>query len=208
MLKALVNWFLSEKFISADFLKSKVRPSRLLWLDMEMGGLDPNRQPILEVAMIVTNPSLEELDSYHSIIKHSDQVIQNMEPEARELLTANGLLSKLHTGKEHDWVEKEMLAFIEKYFPKEPARLAGNPVYCDLAFLKIWMPSVAARLNHRLLDVSAFKTYFQLVYGVEAKKVAPHLALEDIRASIGELKIYLQCFDTSKLKRLMRNFKS
>jgi len=177
-------------------------------LDMEMGGLNPTKQPILEVAMIVTNADLEAIDSYHSVVKQPDSVIQNMEPEARELLTANGLLSKLHTGKDLKTVEGEMLGFLEKYFPKEPARLAGNSVYCDLAFLKIWMPAFAARLNHRLLDVSAFKTYFQLAYGVEAKKVAPHLALEDIRASIEELKIYLKCFDTSKLRQLMRNFKS
>jgi len=174
-------------------LKAAKHVSRkLLWVDLEMGGLDEKVQPIIEVAMIVTKGPFEMIDQFHAVIYQSPEAIDKMEAEAREMHLKNGLLERLPKGEAKDQVQQKMLRFVEPHFGKEKIILAGNSIHRDVAFLKIEMPEFAARLHHRLLDVTAWKIYFQLAYGKEIDKSSPHLAMKDVELSIQELKSYSQ----------------
>lgn len=178
-----------------DVLKlvsSHQRPKKILWVDLETGGLDERAQPIFEVAAIVTSSCFKPLDQFHKVIFQPQEVIDKMESVARQMLTDNGLIDQLASGEPHQEVENQFLSFIEHHFGSEKARIAGNSVYRDLEFFKVWMPKVADRINHRLLDVSALKTLFQTEYGLEVEKNAPHKAMVDIQLSIKELSSYVQ----------------
>jgi len=185
-------FYRSRKTLESSLSLEKVKeaPEKLLWVDLETGGLDEFQQPIFEVAAIVTKGCFDVIGSFHRLIYQSPETLAKMEPGARELLTANGLLQRLSGGTAKEQVELEFSEFIEGHFQSEKAILAGNSVHRDRSFFRIWMPKVYPKLSHRVLDVSSFKVFFQMTHQTQAVKNAPHLAMEDIRLSIEELKAY------------------
>lgn len=173
-------------------------PTKLLWVDLEMTGLDPNKDVILEVAAEITDFSFKTLASYEARIKQSSEVVANrMQSNIwwRDFpANRDEFLSKLDEGKPLRQVEQEMIELVEKIFGSEPAVLAGNSIYNDRNFIKRWWPLLDLKLHYRMLDVSSFKILMQGQYGEKFEKKEVHRAFDDIQASIAELQHYLDWF--------------
>ncbi|MBI1856767.1 oligoribonuclease [Candidatus Saccharibacteria bacterium] len=173
-------------------------PSKLLWVDLEMTGLDPTKDLLLEVAAEITDFNFKTLGSYEAHIKQPrDKVVARMQanvwwrdyPENRDTF-----LAKLDESKSLVEVENELIGLVKEHFGDEPAVLAGNSIHNDRNFLKHWMPSLDLKLHYRMLDVSAWKILMQGKYGVIFEKNSTHRAFDDIQASIAELQYYLEFF--------------
>jgi len=179
--------------------KNNTPPSKFLWVDLEMTGLVPEKDVILEIAAEITNSSFETLDSYEAHIHHSRSVVAGRmqeNPWWKEFPhNRDGFLKNLSSGKPLAAVEKELIRVIDHHFGDEPAVLAGNSIHSDRAFVKKWMPELDLRLHYRMLDVTSWKMIMESLYGVSFKKPEVHRAYEDIQASIAELQYYLEWFE-------------
>lgn len=173
-------------------------PSKLLWLDLEMTGLDTENDVILEVAAEVTDFSLKTLGSYESLVQQDhDTVVARMQANVwwRDYPTnRDEFIQKLDTGKPLAAAEQEMIALVQEHFGDEPAVLAGNSIYNDRLFIKKYMPNLDLKLHYRMLDVSAWKVVMQARFGVNYEKKEVHRAFDDVQASIAELQSYLDFF--------------
>ena len=181
--------------------KQKFKPTKFLWIDLEMTGLVPEHDVILEVAAEITSTDLETINSYESRINYDrDLVLKRMQenawwkdfPENR-----NDFVNGLSSAKTLQAVEKELVAFVDHHFGSEPAVLAGNSIQSDRAFIKQWMPELELRLHYRMLDVTSWKMIMETSYNVEFEKPEVHRAYEDIQASIAELQYYLEWFKSN-----------
>jgi len=175
-----------------------VAPTKLLWVDLEMTGLDPQRDVILEVAAEVTDFNFKTLANYEAIIKQDRQtVVDRMQKNIWwKDFPANRdeFIAKTATGKPSEQVERELVALVEQQFGSEPAVLAGNSIHNDRNFIRQWWPQLDLKLHYRMLDVSAWKVFMQGHYGVQFEKKEVHRAFDDIQASIAELQHYLEWF--------------
>ena len=170
-----------------------MKKAKLLWVDLEMTGLDPVKDRILEVAAIATDMQLNEIARYEAIVKVSDKIIQSRmvgEFWEKNSATRDALISQNTTGQSVAEVEKNLLAFIDKYFGKI-IYLAGNSIHQDRKFIEREMPELDKRLHYRMLDVSAWKIYFENALNRKFTKPENHRALDDITGSIEELRWYL-----------------
>lgn len=171
----------------------KLKPTKLLWVDLEMTGLDPEKDVILEVAAEVTDFNFKTLASYEALIKHPDEVLGNMEEWSKNQHGLSGLTERVRTqGRQEEEVKHELVGFIKAQFGDEPAILAGNSIHNDRIFIKKWWPEVDALLHYRMLDVTSLKIIMQGKYGYEYDKNDAHRAFDDIQASIAELQHYLE----------------
>lgn len=170
-------------------------PKKLLWVDLEMTGLDAEQDVILEVAAEVTNFEFKTLASYEARVKQPrDLVVERMQKNIwwKEYpANRDEFVSKLEEGKSSEQVEHELIALIEEHFDGEPAILAGNSIHNDRNFIKQWWPALDLKLHYRMLDVTSFKIIMQGKYGEEFEKKEVHRAFDDIQASIAELQSYL-----------------
>lgn len=173
-------------------------PTKLLWVDLEMTGLDADQDIILEVAAEVTDFNFKTLANYEAIVQQPKEVVvDRMQkntwwadyPENRD-----EFVNKLGSGKPSQQVEHELIELVEKQFANEPALLAGNSIHNDRNFIKKWWPQLDLKLHYRMLDVSAWKVFMQGKYGVQFEKKEIHRAFDDIQASIAELQYYLEWF--------------
>jgi oligoribonuclease len=170
-------------------------PTKLLWVDLEMTGLDFQNDVILEVAAEITDFNFKTLASYEACVRQpKDIVVDRMQkniwwkdfPANRDQF-----VDKLGDGKPSAEVERDLCALIEAQFGDEPAVLAGNSIHNDRNFIKQWWPQLDLKLHYRMLDVSSLKVLMQGKYGVEFEKKEIHRAFDDIQASIAELQYYL-----------------
>jgi oligoribonuclease len=172
--------------------KTKI-PTKLLWVDLEMTGLDVNEHVIIEIAAEVTDKEFKTLASYEALILQPEEKLSGMNPWAQAQHDGSGLTQRIREeGKPEQDVIHELIGFIQAQFGDEPAVLAGNSIHNDRTFIKKWWPQVDALLHYRMLDVSSFKIVMQMKYGVEFEKNDAHRAFDDIQASIAELQYYLQ----------------
>ena len=171
-------------------------PTKLLWVDLEMTGLQPNQDVILEIAAEITDFDFTPLASYEARIKHNrTDVEQLMKANAWwEAYPANrdDFLDKLEDAKPLAEVEKELIALIKAQFGDEPAVLAGNSIHADRGFIEYHWPELTKLLHYRMLDVTSWKVVMQGKYGLEYTKKETHRAFDDIHESIEELQFYLQ----------------
>ena len=173
-------------------------PTKLLWIDLEMTGLDSNKDLILEVAAEVTDFDFKTLGSYEARIKYSREIVaarmQNNTWWKDFSANRDEFLDKLEHGKPSQIVEQELISLVEQNFGSEQAVLAGNSIHNDRGFIKKYWPALDLKLHYRMLDVSAWKVLMQGKYGVIYEKKEVHRAFDDIQASIAELQHYLDWF--------------
>ncbi len=172
------------------------KSTRILWVDLEMTGLDPVEDRILEVAAIVTDWDMKELSTYEAVKKVGPNLVKKR--MVGEFWEANAtarddLIAQNADGKNGRTVENELLEFIDTWFPKEErVILAGNSIHQDRKFIANEWHRLDKRLHYRMLDVSAWKVVFEHKYGIKFAKPEAHRALSDIRGSIEELQYYLK----------------
>ncbi|MGA1329864.1 MAG: oligoribonuclease [Candidatus Nanopelagicales bacterium] len=170
---------------------------RIVWIDCEMTGLDLTKDALVEVACIVTEADLTELDEgFQIVIKPDDlSTLDSMVDVVKQMHTDSGLITEIPNGVKLEIAEAQLLAYIQSHIP-EPRKspLAGSSVYVDRGFLIRDMPKVDAHLHYRLLDVSSVKEivrrWYPRVYFGTPAKVGNHRALSDIKESIEELRFY------------------
>jgi oligoribonuclease len=175
-----------------------VIPTKLLWVDLEMTGLDLAKDVILEIAAEITDFNFKTLESYEARVQYKQEVVAERKQKnnwwANFPANRDDLLNNLGKGKPLKDVEQELIALVSKHFGDEPAVLAGNSIYNDRMFIKQWWPQLDLKLHYRMLDVSAWKIFMQGKYGVKYEKKEVHRAFDDIQASIAELQSYLDWF--------------
>lgn len=166
---------------------------RILWVDLEMTGLDTSKDKIIEVAAIVTDWSFNELATYEAIIHQSDNVLETMSEWCVTQHGASGLTERVRSSTTTSAeAEDELLKFIDQHFEADvPVLLAGNSIHMDRRFISLEWPLLDARLHYRMLDVSAWKVVFEGKFKKKFAKPEEHRALGDIRGSIMELQYYL-----------------
>ncbi len=171
------------------------QPTKLLWIDLEMTGLNPAKDVILEVACEVTDFDFKTLASYEAVITYPEDILSSMNPWSQDQHAKSGLIDRIKAdGKSENDVIHELVGFIKAQFGNEPAVLAGNSIHNDRGFIIKWWPEVESLLHYRMLDVSSYKIVMQTKYGLEFQKREVHRAFDDIQASIAELQYYLQAF--------------
>ncbi len=178
-----------------------VIPTKLLWVDLEMTGLDPIKDVILEIAAEITDMDFKTLESYEARIKQKREVVaERMQKNnwwADFPANRDEFLNNLERGKPLGGVEQELIALVNKHFGNEPAILAGNSIWNDRMFIKRYWLALDLKLHYRMLDVSAWKVVMQGKYGVNYEKTNSHRAFDDIQASIAELQHYLDWFKSN-----------
>jgi len=181
-------------------IDKKAPSTKLLWVDLEMTGLDVSEHVIIEVAAEITDWNFTTLASYEAVINHPEEVLAKSNEWAHNQHTKSGLLDRVRNeGRPEQEVIREFCDFVRASFGDEPAVLAGNSIHNDRLFIKKWWPEVEACLHYRMLDVSSWKLVMQGKYGVQFDKADNHRALEDIQASSAELRFYLEWFKDHKL---------
>ncbi|MCB0407134.1 MAG: oligoribonuclease [Bdellovibrionales bacterium] len=171
---------------------------KLFWLDMEMTGLDVEQEVPIEIAVIVTDKSLNELGSYHAVINQPSEYLDNMDEWNQTHHEASGLLAKIPNGKLPHTVEAELIDFVSRHFGEEKVILAGNTIGQDRLFINKYFKRLADFLHYRQLDVTSWKLIFNNLYNIKFEKETNHRALDDVRESIEELKYYLQFITPSR----------
>ena len=176
-------------------------PSKLLWVDLEMTGLDADQDVILEIAAEITDFEFKTIASYEARVKQPrEKVVERMQKNiwwADFPANRDDFVNNLGQGKTSAQVESELVQFVAEHFGEEPAILAGNSIHNDRNFIKKWWPQFDLKLHYRMLDVSSFKIVMQGKYGKSFEKKEVHRAFDDIQASIAELQHYLEWFKNS-----------
>ena len=182
-------------------INKKATPTKLLWIDLEMTGLDPEQDVILEIAAEITDFDFKTIASYEATVRQPrDVVIDRMQKNvwwAEFPHNRDEFVNNLDTAKPSEQVQQELIALLQEHFGSEPAVLAGNSIHNDRNFIKKWWPEFDLKLHYRMLDVSSFKVLMQGKYGENFEKKEVHRAFDDIQASIAELQHYLQGFGRS-----------
>jgi oligoribonuclease len=173
--------------------------NNLAWLDMEMTGLDPERDRIIEVAIVITTAQLDTVAEAPVLVVHQhESVLAAMDDWNKSTHGKSGLVDRVRASRlaEAD-VEERMLAFLAEHVPLRASPMCGNSICQDRRFLARWMPRLEAYFHYRNLDVSTLKELVrrwkpELAKGVT--KQGKHEALADIHESIEELKYYREQF--------------
>ncbi len=172
---------------------SKSQGACLLWVDLEMTGLDPMKDRILEVAAIATPIDLTPIADFQAAVKVDEDLMKArmVGPFWKQhAKTRDALIEASRTGRPIAEVEGDLLKFLDDHFGSE-IYLAGNSIHQDRKFIEREMPKLNRRLHYRMLDVSAWKIYFETALNRRFTKPENHRADDDIRGSIEEFRWYL-----------------
>lgn len=176
------------------------KDKNLIWIDLEMTGLNPQKDVILEVACVITDSQLNILDnSLEFVINQPESALDAMSKEVREIHQKSGLIDRVKASKIGlDEVEPKMLELFKKYCNPKTALIAGNSVWQDRNFLANYMPSLVDYCFYRLLDVSGIKEVVARWYpenkNNKFEKPEKHRAMQDVLNSIEELKHFRKYF--------------
>ncbi|NMP30514.1 oligoribonuclease [Thalassotalea sp. M1531] len=176
-----------------------VSDTNLVWLDLEMTGLEPKDDVILEIATIVTDSQLNILaEGPVFAIHHSDEVLDNMSPWCIEHHGKSGLTKRCkESTTDLATATNATIEFISQYVTKGKSPMCGNSIGQDRRFINKYMPDFEDYFHYRNLDVSTVKELarrWKPEILAKVKKSGAHLALDDIRESIEELKVYQEHF--------------
>ena len=171
----------------------------LIWIDMEMTGLDPEKDRIIEVAIVITDGQLNRIaESPVLVVSQPNAVLDGMDKWNQSTHAKSGLIDKVKASKltEAD-AEAQLIVFLQQHVPSGTSPMCGNSICQDRRFMARWMPQLEAYFHYRNLDVSTFKELVkrwkpEIASGL--KKEGKHEALADIYDSINELKYYREHF--------------
>ncbi|XP_056140968.1 small fragment nuclease [Lampris incognitus] len=175
---------------------ASVMSQRMVWVDLEMTGLDIEKDQIIEMACIITDSELNILaEGPNLIINQSDELLDGMSDWCKEHHGKSGLTQAVRDSRiSLQQAEYEFLSFIRQHTPPGQCPLAGNTVHADKKFLDKYMPQFMYHLHYRIIDVSTIKElcrrWFPQEYKLAPQKKASHRALDDIQESIRELQFY------------------
>ena len=177
-------------------MSSKQKKTNLVWLDLEMTGLNPETCTILELGVVITDNNLKLIARGPSIaIHHPEKVLRSMEPWSKRHHKESGLTEECRRSLIGLKKAEEMvLEFVKTYCPVKSARLCGNSIWQDRRFLVKYMPKFESYLHFRMIDVSSIKEltnrWYPTSYKMPINKNQSHRAMDDILESIEELKHY------------------
>lgn len=179
------------------------KQKHVFWVDLEMTGLDPAEDRILEVGAIITDWDFNEIATYEAAVQVGPRLVERRMfkgaakdfwasvPQTRDAL----IKQNKEAGRSGRTIENELLQLLDEHFEKDtPIILAGNSIHMDRRFIEREWPRLNSRLHYRMLDVSAWKIVFENRNGKKFSKREAHRALDDIRGSIEELRYYLTKF--------------
>ena len=176
---------------------SQQNAENLIWIDLEMTGLDPLEDRIIEIATLVTDKNLKILEEGPSlVIKQSDEMLNGMDEWCTTQHGKSGLTDRVKNSSiSESTAEAVTLAFLEKHVPPGRSPMCGNSICQDRRFLARWMPELEEFFHYRNLDVSSLKELARrwspdVCEGFT--KESSHLAMNDIKDSIAELQYYRQ----------------
>jgi oligoribonuclease len=169
----------------------------LVWLDLEMTGLDPEHDSIVEIATLVTDDELELVAEGPDLVIATDpSALEGMDEVVRQMHVRSGLLDAIATSKVTlEEATSETLAFVRKHAHEaRKTPLCGNSIGTDRRFLAAYMPELEEYLHYRSIDVSTIKElarrWYPEAYSAAPKKAGAHRALDDIKESVEELKYW------------------
>ncbi len=170
-------------------------PNNLIWIDLEMSGLDTTRDVIIEIATVVTDSELNTLAEGPVLAIHqSDEILNNMDEWNTRQHGTSGLTERVKNSTVNEAeAERQTIEFLRQYVPAKTSPMCGNSICQDRRFLARCMPELEAFFHYRNLDVSSLKELAKRWAPAVFKgfsKQSSHLALDDIRDSIDELKYY------------------
>ena len=180
-------------------MNPQLNENNLIWIDLEMTGLNPEEDRILEIASIITDSNLNIIAEGPVLAIHQAQTeLDQMNDWCKTQHAKSGLIKRVQESNiSENKAEKETLEFIKKYVPEKTSPICGNTIYQDRRFLLKYMPTLESYFHYRQLDVSTLKILAQKwapSIMESFKKEACHLALQDIRDSIEELRYYRKYF--------------
>jgi oligoribonuclease len=170
------------------------KKANLLWMDLEMTGLDPVKDKIMEVAVIATDWRLNEVAKYEAVVKVGSRLVTRRMTgdfwEKNKAVKDTLVKQNLEKGRSGREIEDELIKFVKDNFKGE-IYLAGNSIHQDRKFIDNEWKRLSKMLHYRMLDVSAWKVWFENARGKKFTKPESHRAMDDIGGSIEELKWYL-----------------
>jgi oligoribonuclease len=169
-------------------------PNNLIWIDMEMTGLQPDADRVIEIAMLVTDPQLNVLATGPVLVLHQpDEVLQAMDSWNKSTHAKSGLIERVRASRLSEAeAERQAIEFLAAHVPASSSPMCGNSICQDRRFLARWLPRLESYFHYRNLDVSTLKELVKRwkpelkAFGKEGR----HEALADILESIEELKFY------------------
>ena len=170
---------------------------RIVWIDCEMTGLDPQKHVIVEIAALVTDAELNILGNGVDVVVHASEIdLAQMDDVVTEMHNSSGLTEEIReSAVDVNEAERIVLDYIREWVPNaRQAPLAGNSIASDRGFIRRYMPELEDFLHYRMIDVSSLKElarrWYPRVYFGQPEKGMSHRALADIRESIRELEFY------------------
>lgn len=178
---------------------AKLKKNNLVWIDLEMTGLSPENDRIIEIASIVTDMHLNIIGEGPVLVIHqSDEILEGMDCWNKKTHSASGLIEAVRQSTiDEQEAERQTLVFLRKFATKSRSPLCGNAICQDRRFLDRYMPQVSNYLHYRHLDVSTLKELarrWRKDLVDEKKKKSKHRALDDILESIEEMRMYRDNF--------------
>ena len=172
----------------------------LVWMDLEMTGLDPDRHVIVEIATLVTDDDLDVVAEGPDLVIHAtEEQLEGMEDIVRRMHTGSGLLEAIRqSAVSLEEAGQESLEFVRRHVRQGETPLCGNSIAVDRMFLRAYLPELDRQFHYRSIDVSTLKELCKRwspeLYAARPHKLTAHRALDDIRESIAELKFYKDHF--------------
>ena len=165
------------------------------WIDLEMSGLNPNIDKILEAAVVITNKQFSSVFTFETAVFQPPKVLEEMNDWCKDHHARSGLTNRVPSGISEKELDIKLCEIVDAFFKEGSVILCGNSIAHDRKFIEAYLPIYTTKLHYRMLDFSSFKIIFQEIYGKRYAKRNSHRALNDINDSIEELKFYLSCIN-------------